>query len=127
MNIISDKTQLDNPIFECCSVFFKRFKIAGILRRCGSVKKFGVSASIVFLFLLGLVFEGKKLNVLRKHYAEKMPFGKDVVYRYLGQLNVYWERSVFLTADAVIPEIKKLTSDKRKNALVIDDTTANPH
>ena len=123
MTIITEKTQLGNPILECCSGFFKRFKLMGILRRCGSVKKFGVSAGVVFLFLLGLVFEGKKLNTLKKHYSEKMPFGKDVLYRYLGQPNVNWERVVFLTSDSVIPEIKKLTSENRRNALVIDDTT----
>ena len=123
MNIILNKTQIDNPIIESFADFFKRFGMSKILRRCGSVKKFGVSASIVFLFILGLVFENKKFSTLTRYYDEKMPFGKDVVYRYLGQLNVNWERMVFLTASAVIPEIKKLTSAERKNALIFDDTT----
>jgi hypothetical protein len=123
MTIIPNKTQFDNPIFECCRRFFKRFKLVEILRRCGAFKKAGIQVGIVFLFLLGLVFECKKLNVLRTHYAEKMPFGKDVIYRCLSRSDVNWERIVFLTANNVIHEIKKLTSDERRNALVFDDTT----
>ena len=123
MKIISHEKQFDNSIFECCAGFFKRFNMSAILRRCGLTKKSGILVNIVFLFLLGQVFEGKKLSTLNRHYDDKMPFGKDVVYRFISQPNVNWERIVFLTANAVIPEVRKLTSDKRKCALVFDDTT----
>lgn len=123
MNSIPNETEFDNSIFECCAGFFKRFHVPQILRRCGLAKKFGVIVSVVFLFLLGQVFEGKKLNTLVRHYDSKIPFGKDVVYRFLNQPNVNWERITFLTANAVIPEIRKLTSQGRKDALVFDDTT----
>ena len=122
MKIITQKTQNDNPITESCSGFFKRFNVSKILRQCGAAKKRGVLTSIVFLFLLGLVFTGKKFNTLTGHYSEEMPFGKDVVYRYIDRPAVNWERTVFLTANSVIPEIKKLTSDERRTALVFDDT-----
>jgi hypothetical protein len=107
---------------ESCEKFFKRFKLSYILRQCGAAKKRGILTNVVFLFLLGQVFFGKKLNAIVNHYKEYLPFGKDVAYRYLDRGNVNWERSVFLTADAVIPEIEKLTSDERRNALVFDDT-----
>ena len=123
MKIITQKTENDNPITESCSGFFKRFNVSKILRQCGATKKCGVLTSIVFLFLLGLVFTGKKFNTLIGHYSEEMPFGKDVVYRYIERPTVNWERTVFLTANSVIPEIKKLTSDERRSALVFDDTT----
>jgi len=123
MNILPHKNQNDNPIFEVCAGFFKRFNMQKTLRRCGAVKKCGVIVSSIFLFLLGQVFEGKKLNTLYRHYDEKMPFGKDVVYRFLDQSGINWERVVFITACETIPEIRKLTSDERKSALVFDDTT----
>jgi len=123
MNIISQENKLNNPIIECCAGFFKRFKMSAILRKCGLTKKSGVIVNIVFLFLLGQVFEGKKFNTLNKHYTDKMPFGKDVVYRFIEQSNVNWEQIVFQAANAVIPEINKLTSEERKTALVFDDTT----
>ena len=108
---------------ECFREFFKRFGIGKILRQCGAIKKAGIEAGTVIIFVLGLVFEGKRLNELRTHHSEKMPFGKDAVYRCLSQAGINWERSVFLCANSVIPEIKKLTTEERKHALVIDDTT----
>jgi len=123
MNILTCDGRFDNSIIESCSAFFKRFKLSRILRRCGLVKKSGVLVNMVFLFLLGQVFEGKKLSMLVRHYDDKIPFGKDVVYRFISQPNVSWEKMVFHTSCAVIPEIGKLTSDERKYALVIDDTT----
>jgi hypothetical protein len=122
MKIISQKNEYDNPAIESCSGFFKRFNLSKILRQCGETKKCGVLTNIVFLFLLGVVFTGKKLNTLMGHYREEIPFGKDVVYRYIDRPTVNWERTVFLAAKSVIPEIKKLTSDERKSALVFDDT-----
>ena len=122
MKIISQKNQFDNPITETCSEFFQRFKLSAILRRCGATKKCGVFVKLVFLFLLGTVFAGKKINKMNSHYKEDMPFGKDVPYRLIERGDVNWERTVFFTSNAVIPEIRKLTSDERKSALVIDDT-----
>jgi len=123
VNILSLDSQIDNSIFKCCAVFFNRFHMSRILRRCGLVKKFGALVNMVFLFVLGQAFEGKKLSTLNNHYDSKVPFGKDVVYRFLDRPDVNWEKIVLFTAEAVIPEIRKLTSDKRKVALVFDDTT----
>lgn len=123
MNIITEKNDFDKSIFESCSKFFKRFDIAKTLRRCGAFKRAGILVSTVFLFLLGQVFTGKKFGVLIKHCNNQIPFEKDVVYRFIDSGNVNWERIVFLTSNEVIPEIKKLTSDERRNALIIDDTT----
>ena len=120
--IISQKEEKNNPIIESCSEFYKRYKISKILRQSGANKKKGIVVSIVFLFLLGLVFKGKKLNTVNRHYNEEMPFGKDVAYRLIERGDINWERIVFLTANNVIPEIRRLTSEERKHAIVIDDT-----
>ena len=122
MKIIAQKSENDNRIIESCVGFFERFKMTKILRRCGAMKKSGYIVNIVFLFLLGTVFAGKKMSKINRHYKEEMPFGKDVAYRLIERGDVNWERTVFLASNGVIPEMRKLTSDERRSALVIDDT-----
>ena len=123
MKIIAEKEEKVNPITESFKEFFERFKLSRILRRCGAHKKSGVIVNLVMLFLLGIVFTGKKASKLNRHYEEEMPFGKDVAYRFIERKDVRWERLVFYASNEVIPEVKRQTKEKRQSALVIDDTT----
>jgi hypothetical protein len=105
-----------------CASFLKRFKISQLLKQVNAVKEKGVSADILFSYLLGLVFSGKNLYIALKIGREKIGFGLDTVYRFFNQGRIHWEKFILRLSCAVIPEVDKLTSDDRKTALIFDDS-----
>lgn len=122
MTIMPNGNEKDNSIVKCCEAFIKRFGINRLLRKANAGKEKGFPASSVFAFLLGLVFSGKNLYTLLTESKEKVAFGKDTVYRFLGNAGINWNMFLFWLSCAVITDVDKLTSDERKTALVIDDT-----
>jgi hypothetical protein len=122
MSIIPNNTELNNSISEICQPFLARFKVNELLRKCGIVKKCGFNACQIFSFLAGMVFTGMNLYSLGERQAEKVPFGKDAAYRFLNRLSANWEILVALLAFRVVAEVDRLTSDKRRSVLIIDDS-----
>jgi len=122
MTTIPKPNEEDNALQKRFSYFMKRFAVGRILRSVNASKEKGVSANNVFVTLLGLVFTHKNLYTLMSTNGEKLPFGKDVVYRFLSKACVSWELLVFRLSLAVIPTIATLTSEERKSVLIVDDT-----
>jgi len=123
MNSIMQNNVRNNAIEKIGEKFIQRFKLNRIMKSCGLVKKCGVSAYTVFTLILGLVFTRK--NWYRLHDGEgcNIGFGKDAVYRMMSNPSINWESLLCKTAITVIPEIKYLTGDDRRCALIVDDTT----
>ena len=71
---------------------------------------------------MGLVFSGKNHYTLFETCQAKTGFAKDAVYRLLNKTNINWENFILRLSNAVIPEVRRLTSSTRKIALVIDDS-----
>jgi len=122
MTIMPEEQGIDNMIQKRFNGFMKRFGINGMLRSVGAAKEKGVPASLLFTFLLGLVFTHKNLYETMTSKREKPLFSKNAVYRFLIASAINWEVLVRRLSTAVIPEIDKLTSQARKTALIIDDT-----
>jgi len=122
MSIMPYFDEKDNSIFKCCSKFIKEFKVNLLLRASNATKDKGFNAYSVFAFLLSIVFTGKNLFVLLRDYHDQVPFGKDVVYRFLNKQTINWNIFVFSLSTLVIKKVKHLTSDERRVAYVIDDS-----
>ena len=122
MNNIPKEQGIDNIIEKRFSNFMKRFGINGMLRSVGANKQKGKPANQIFMFLLGLVFTGKNLYETMTAAHKRPAFDKNTVYRFLSRQGVNWESLIRKLSAAVIQEIKKLTTEKRKSALIIDDT-----
>lgn len=122
MTIITQSGEKDNVLQKRFLSFMVRFGVNRILRSVNAEKTKGVPTHCVFAVLLGLVFTHKNLYTLLATNSENLPFGKDVVYRFLNKARINWELFVFRLSIEVIPEIKVLTSEKRRCALIIDDT-----
>lgn len=122
MSTIPKNDTNNNAILKCCTKFFNRFHLGKLLKMCNASKEKGIPTSTVFSFLIGMIFSERNLYNLIKNEPEKVPFGKDVVYRFLNSMHINWERFLFAVATAVLPEIQKLTSEERKNVLIIDDS-----
>jgi hypothetical protein len=74
------------------------------------------------MFLLGLVFTRKNLYETMTLSREKPSFSKNTVMRLLLSSTINWEMFIRRLSSAVIPEIDKLTTERRKTALILDDT-----
>jgi hypothetical protein len=122
MTTITQNDEKDNALQKRFSHFMKRFRVNRILRSVNATKEKGVHVYSIFVALLGLVFTRKNLYTLIPTNGEKLPFGKDTAYRFLRKAHVKWELLVFRLSIAVISEIKALTSENRRCALIIDDT-----
>jgi hypothetical protein len=123
MTSISNENEKDYAIFKCFEKFIKRFKVNQLLRKTGATKDKGFPAYEIFAFLFGLVFTGKNLYTLLADDKEKIPFGKDTVYRFLNKASVNWNLFLFNLSISVVSEVDILTSEDRKAAIVIDDTS----
>jgi len=122
MTIIPKETEKDYAIIKCCEKFITRFKINEKLRKVGATKEKGFPAYDVYAFIMGLVFTGKNLYTVLAYAKERIPFGKDTVYRFLNKASVNWNMFLFVLSIDAVSEIKKLTSDDRRCAIIIDDT-----
>jgi hypothetical protein len=122
MTIMPEGQSKDKVIDGRIERFFIRFKINAILRNINATKKKGVVTCLLFSFLLKLVFTQKNFFATFTSERETLPFEKDCVYRLLGDSSVRWENLVPQVSYAIIPIIDDLTSDKRRSALIIDDS-----
>jgi len=122
MPIVPEAQGIDNAIQERFCAFMKRFRVASLLRSAGATKEKGVAVGLLFTFLLGLVFTRKNLYETMTAKREKPSFSKNTVYRFLASCVVNWEIFIRRLSAAVIPEVDKLTTEKRKTVLILDDT-----
>ena len=122
MNIMNDCQGKGNEVNDKIEEFFKRFKINRILRKIGAMKMKGVETCLLMVFVLKLVFMQKNFYRLFTDERGALPFEKDAVYRFLGDSSAKWEELVPSLASSVIPIIDDLTSEKRRSALIIDDS-----
>lgn len=122
MTSIPNENEKDHAIIQCCERFLRRFRVNNILRKVNATKEKGFPAYGIFAFLLGLVFSGKNLYTIIATSNEKVPFGKDVVYRFLNNASINWNMFLFYLSISVVKEVDGLTSEERKTVLIIDDT-----
>jgi hypothetical protein len=113
MAIITENEKISNEIENRYTRFMKRFNVAEKLRSIGAAKEKGVSVRLLFAFLLGLVFTRKNLYETMKGERTKPEFSENTVYRFLSQAFINWEGFIRKLAAAVIPEVRKLTSESR--------------
>lgn len=122
MTRLPETIGIDNAIERKFELFIKRFKIKLLLRRTNANKTKGVAAHVIFAFLLGLIFTQKNLYTLLNTSRAKIAIEKDAVYRFLSKPNVNWETFVQNLGSAAVEELDCLTSEKRRTALIIDDS-----
>jgi hypothetical protein len=122
MTRLPETIGIGNAIEKKFEIFIRRFKIKQLLRRTNASKAKGIAAHIIFGFLLGLIFTQKNLYTLLNTSREKIAVEKDTVYRFLSKPNVNWEAFVQKLGSSAVAEVNCLTSEKRRTALIIDDS-----
>lgn len=120
-NYYSDKTLINN-----IDHFFKKYKVASLLKQSNFNKNKGVSSLKVIKYLFIMVFSGKNLYRILESKNNFLPFSKDVIYRFLKNLSFNWEKFLILLSSNIIKKtIYPLTSSDRSNVLIVDDTYYN--
>ena len=102
--------------------FFKRYQLSEILRKSNAYKQQGVSVMTIMRYLFCLVFRNRSM-FLDVQSGKAPAFRKDTIYRLKNATHINWMRFTTLLSARIIGEtMEPLTSAKRKNAFVIDDT-----
>lgn len=120
---ITQDIQNDNQISASINRFFKRFRIASVLKSANAYKTSGFSAVGIFQYLFLLIFLNRSMymNLLTEKNIPEL--AKDTAYRFMKMSHINWLRFTSLLASVIIKEaIEPLTSDDRTNVLIIDDS-----
>jgi hypothetical protein len=123
MNTLTENTNNEQILLTSISAFCKEYSVGSCLKKSNAYNQKGTPVVQVFTYLLQLVYTKKSMYMNILNGSHTASFGKDVVYRMLNSPFINW--STFMLSLAVILITKKLselTSEKRLNAFVIDDT-----
>lgn len=120
---ITQDIQNDNQISKSIRRFFKRFRIASLLKLANASKARGFAAVDVFQFLFLLIFTNRSMYMNLLMEKNLPAFAQDTAYRFMKMSHINWIRFTTLLAAVISKEaIVPLTSDERMNVLIIDDS-----
>ncbi|PKZ86198.1 transposase [Lactobacillus crispatus] len=103
--------------------FIKKFQVIKLLRKCGFRKEKGISLFSLFLYVLSNVFRDRSLYMQLKmdHFQEN--FSKNSYYRFMRNVHVNWLHfTTLLSAQIINNHLRSLTSEKRADCFVVDDS-----
>lgn len=119
--IITQKAEENKQISERIKSFMKRFEVSSALKSSNAVKIKGFAVIEIFQYLFMLVFAHRSIYMDMKR--DTVPFAKDTVYRFLNSARINWLKfTTRLSAKIIEKAIEPLTSEQRKNVLIIDDS-----
>lgn len=119
--MIPDKPDHDNHLSQTVSSFLKEFRIGHFLTLSNFRKKKGISGYQLFESIFSCVFLGKSFHRYLEQHCESLK--RDTVYRFLNSEHTNWRRFLLLLVHRILSQvILPLTSDKRMNVLIIDDS-----
>ena len=122
MNSIAFDVQNEKRFSTRIREFFHRYHIGGILKKSNAYKEQGVSVVALIQHLFCLVFRNRSM-FLDMSSKSAPAFAKDTVYRLRNSTRIDWKRFTTLLSARIIGDtLEPLTSEKRKNAFIIDDS-----
>ena len=122
MNIVSQNHTLGEHLSSKVSCFLEEFHVGKILKACNAYKVRGFSVSNVFQVAFENVFHNKSFYQQKKMNSSLIPFAKDTFYRLMNSSCINWRKFTLQLGKAVIQKIVPLTSESRRNVLIIDDS-----
>lgn len=109
-------------LFNAISLFFSRFMVGHLLRKCNAQKQKGVPALQIFKYKLCNVFAERSMYMQQKTGSYHETFSKNTFYRFLNSQKTNWLCLTSLLPKEVINTIEPLTDERRVNAFVVDDS-----
>lgn len=123
MNSITQNYQIDNKVSTSIKSFFKKYRISAALRLSNAYKSKGIPVISIFEYLFSMIFTNRSMYMNMLMGTNQAGFKKDTVYRFLNSIHINWIRfTTWLSAQIINETITGLTSDKRVNVLIVDDS-----
>ncbi|WP_434577875.1 IS4 family transposase [Thermoanaerobacterium thermosaccharolyticum] len=123
MNSITQNYQIDNKVSTSIKSFFKKYRISAALRLSNAYKSKGIPVISIFEYLFSMIFTNRSMYMNMLMGTNQAGFKKDTVYRLLNSIHINWIRfTTWLSAQIINETITGLTSDKRVNVLIVDDS-----
>ena len=124
MSMLPSPDQQNEQLFSNSIIsFIKKFQVIKLLRKCGFRKEKGISLFSLFLYVLSNVFRDRSLYMQLKTDHFKENFSKNSYYRFMRNVHVNWLRfTTLLSAQIINNHLRSLTSEKRADCFVVDDS-----
>jgi len=123
MNSITQNYQIDNKVSTSIKSFFKKYRISAALRLSNAYKSKGIPVISILEYLFCMIFTNRSMYMNMLMGTNQVGFKKDTVYRFLNSIHINWIRfTTWLSAQIINETITGLTSDKRVNVLIVDDS-----
>ena len=119
MNIVPHHHHSGEAASSKIQQFFAEFHVGRILRSCNAYKLRGFAVMAIFLVAFEAVFQRRSFYQRKTDAPESIPFERDTVYRFLNSCAIHWRKFTLLLGTAAIAP---LTSEARRNVLIIDDS-----
>ena len=98
----SDEMIQNNDLNRSVDSFISKFEVVEHLYRCGAGKARGVAISVIFTYLLKLVFMNKSMYMQMHQGKFTEAFSKNAVYRFLDNSKANWQKyTIELSADII--------------------------
>jgi len=122
MSIVSQNHTLGEHLSSKVSCFLEEFHVGKILKACNAYKVRGFSVSNVFQVAFENAFHNKSFYQQKNMNPSLIPFAKDTFYRLMNSSCINWRKFTLQLGKTVIQKIVPLTSESRRNVLIIDDS-----
>lgn len=123
MSIVPQDAENEREISNTVDRFFKSFHVGKLLFRCGAGKQKGIPVMTIYRYLIMLMFDRKSMYMQLHTGSFKENFSKNTVYRFFLDARINWNRfTALLSARIIQNQIRPLTSDKRVEVFIADDS-----
>ena len=114
MTIIPQETENNQERESRISLFFKKYEIGKLLKKCNASKATGIAVIEIFWYLICLMFSNRSMymQIETNRFAEN--FSKNTVYRFLNNGKINWEKFTVTLSERIVNQfIRPLTSKER--------------
>ena len=123
MSIMPQENENHQECESRISKYFSSYKIDDLLRKCGAGKEKGIAIVQIFRYLMCLMFSDRSMYMQITTKRFKEAYSKNTVYRFLNNSRINWERFTTMLSERIINGfMRSLTSEKREDIFVIDDS-----
>ncbi len=122
MNIVAHNHHSSELLSSNVSHFIEEFHVGKLLKACNAYKIRGFSVKDMFQVAFENAFSNKSFHQQEKIVPSSLPFAKDTFYRFMNSCSVNWRKFTLHLGKAIIQKVASLTSENRRNVLIIDDS-----
>ena len=123
MSIVPSNRENEQNVIGAVLSFMQVYHLSALLRKCGCKKEQGISFVQLFVFILCNVFRDRSIYMQWRTNQNTDEINKNTYYRFMQNVHANWLRfTTLLSANIINGHLRHLTSDKRVDCFVVDDS-----